>query len=115
MVKFGQPLNKWVQVRMITKGYVVVVIGANAALQAMLRKKLDVSSTDKTGGTALHAAAFAGHLECTHLLLEYHADPNALDILNHTPLFRACEQGHTDVVSLLINGKADPPHLITVE
>ena len=71
----------------------------------MLRKKFDVNGTDKTGGTALHASAYAGHLSCTRLLLEHNADLNAFDMINHTPLFRACEQGHTDVVALLLNSK----------
>ena len=71
----------------------------------MLERDLDVHATDKTGGTALHSAAYSGHVNCVNLLIEFGACVDALDMLEHTPIYRACEMGHTEVVNSLILSK----------
>lgn len=72
----------------------------------MLEHNLDVHAKDKTGGTALHSAAYSGHVTCVKLLIQFGACVDALDMLQHTPIFRACEMGHTDVVYNLILSKS---------
>ena len=72
------------------------------ALEKMLDHELDVHTKDNTDGTALHAAAYSGRVDCVELLVEFGACVNAVDRLQHTPLFRACEMGHTEVVHNLI-------------
>ena len=68
----------------------------------MLEHNLDVHAKDKLGGTALHSAAYSGHVNCVKLLIQFGACVDALDMLQHTPIFRACEMGHTEVVNNLI-------------
>jgi len=72
----------------------------------MLERNLDVHTTDKTGGTALHSAAYSGHVNCVKLLIQFGACVDALDTLEHTPIYRACEMGHTEVVNSLILSKS---------
>ena len=72
----------------------------------MLEHKLDVHAKDNTGGTALHSAAYSGHVACVKLLIQFGACVDALDMLQHTPIYRACEMGHTEVVNNLILSKS---------
>jgi len=85
----------------ITKA-VTFLSGSEMALETMLDHDLDVHTKDNTDGTALHAAAYSGRVDCVELLVEFGACVNAVDRLQHTPLFRACEMGHTEVVHSLI-------------
>ena len=66
----------------------------------------DVGATDKTGGTALHVAAFAGKTSTVNLLVELGTPVDGLDLAGHTPLFRACQQGHLMTVQALLEVKA---------
>ena len=88
----------------LTLVYLVVpfLSGSEMALETMLNHDLDVHTKDNTDGTALHAAAYSGYVNCVELLVEFGACVNAVDKLQHTPLFRACEMGHTEVVHNLI-------------
>uniref|UniRef100_A0A8C4R226 Inversin n=1 Tax=Eptatretus burgeri TaxID=7764 RepID=A0A8C4R226_EPTBU len=78
--------------------------GNDAILQTLLRlnPELDVDLVDKYGTTALHAAAFSGHVGTVRLLLKLGAHIDAVDGMHHTALVRACEMGHKDVVQALI-------------
>ncbi|NWW95302.1 INVS protein, partial [Rhynochetos jubatus] len=82
--------------------------GSDDVIRTMLTLKLDIdiNMTDKYAGTALHAAALSGHVSTVKLLLEHHAQVDALDVMKHTPLFRACEMGHKEVIQTLIKGGA---------
>ncbi|WP_394794266.1 ankyrin repeat domain-containing protein [Armatimonas sp.] len=66
------------------------------------------------GFTALHLAAFFGHHYCAKLLLEEHADPNAIskNAMRVTPLHSAVadkpESVVAPLVALLLNAKANP-------
>ena len=79
-----------------------LISGSENALRTMLRNDLDVHGKGNTGGTALHSAAYSGHVICVQLLIEFGACVDALDQLQHTPLKCACEMGHTEVVRSLI-------------
>uniref|UniRef100_A0A8C6WZB2 Ankyrin repeat domain-containing protein n=1 Tax=Neogobius melanostomus TaxID=47308 RepID=A0A8C6WZB2_9GOBI len=62
-----------------------------------------------TGRTALRAAAWGGHEEIVHTLLEYGASVDRADGNGRTPLIAAAYMGHqeTDVVELLLEAGAD--------
>ncbi|RLV59916.1 ankyrin repeat domain-containing protein [Parashewanella curva] len=51
--------------------------------------------------TPLHIAAYKGNTEIVTLLLEYNADPYALDNDNNTPLIIARNRGHSEIVVML--------------
>jgi cytohesin len=61
-----------------------------------------VNSTDKSGKTALMAAAAIGDAEVVKMLLNYGADVNHRDRLGTTALDHAHQGGHRDVVNLLV-------------
>ena len=75
----------------------------------MLRHKVDLELTDRSGGTALHGAAYSGHVGCVQLLLQFGACVNTTDAVNQTALFRACEKGHAEVVKVLLESKYSRP------
>lgn len=77
--------------------------GANDVIETWVKYGGDIHEVDKNGGTALHAAAVAGHATTVKLLLAAKASIDGTDLMKHTPLFRACEMGHTDVVQTLID------------
>ncbi|VDB88498.1 unnamed protein product [Peniophora sp. CBMAI 1063] len=55
------------------------------------------------GGSALHEAAPAGHVEMCHLLLDRGALINDPDDEGNTPVHTAADQGRRDVVELLLH------------
>jgi ankyrin repeat protein len=59
--------------------------------------------------TYLHKAAWLGKLEFAQLLIEFGADPNAIDEEYHsTPLGWAAKYGQTEMVRFLLDKGADP-------
>ena len=56
----------------------------------------------------LHTAAFQGHQDVVHLLLDRGAQPNMANQIGETPLHHAAIQGHKDVVQLLLDRGAEP-------
>jgi ankyrin repeat protein len=68
-------------------------------------KKDAVDPFDKNN-TALHIAAFRGHLPSVNALLQNDADPNMTNANYDTPLFLAVSGGHADVSRALIRHKA---------
>jgi ankyrin repeat protein len=64
--------------------------------------------TDGSGQTALHWAAFYGHVDAVRLLLEHGADADARGADSATALHRAAESGHAEVVRVLLNSGATP-------
>ena len=52
-------------------------------------------------GTALHAAARLGHVECVALLLEAGARKDVVDFQGKTALEVAASNGHSDIVELM--------------
>ncbi|XP_043921544.1 inversin [Protopterus annectens] len=82
--------------------------GSDDVIKTMLSLKsdIDINMSDKYGGSALHAAALAGHVSTVKLLLKHGAQVDGTDVMKHTPLFRACEMGHKEVIQTLIEGNA---------
>lgn len=58
--------------------------------------------------TALHWACKYGYLEMVRMLLHYHADFDALDLMNRTPLSIAIIENHKEIVKLLLTHGAHP-------
>lgn len=66
-----------------------------------------IDGTDQHGWTALHRAAFKGHVDVVKLLLDHQFNINMKDEKGYTPLHCAIEAGHKEVVELLVNRRAD--------
>ena len=67
-----------------------------------------LTSTTKSGCTALMMAAEEGNLPVVKVLLEAGALVNACDKDGRTPLFDAAQRGHLDVMQELLKRGADP-------
>lgn len=70
---------------------------------------LEINATDNQGWTALHVAAFRGHIDCVRELLSLKKSGNlvcpntrAKELQNQTPLMYAVSQGHADVCTALL-------------
>ena len=59
------------------------------------------------GETALLVTARAGNNEVVRLLVERHAEVNAVDNRQHTALYYAGERGFTEIVELLLAAGAE--------
>mmetsp|Transcript_23106 Transcript_23106/g.41723 ORF Transcript_23106/g.41723 Transcript_23106/m.41723 type:complete len:406 (-) Transcript_23106:198-1415(-) len=69
---------------------------------------IDVNSTEPNSGrTAMHKAAFWGHVHVIKNLILLSGDVNCTDSGGDTPLHDAAKFGHTDVVEQLLAGGAD--------
>ncbi len=83
--------------------------GAVGDLQALLAAGADAAQRDPDlNYTALHWAAFWGHVQVARCLLEAGAPVDARNNYWATPLHFAAGSGHTAVVRLLLEHSADP-------
>jgi hypothetical protein len=74
----------------------------------------DVDDADSLGLTALHHAAFRGHLAIVQLLVEEGASIGSCTTTGCTPFLAACSKGHTDVIEHMLGASADP-HAVDAE
>lgn len=85
--------------------------GDLAAIQALLATNTDLLlARDSDGSTALHCAAWKGHVEVVAFLLRQGADVQAHNTDDHwatTPLYAAAHANHAGIVQLLIDHGAD--------
>lgn len=63
------------------------------------------------GTTALHLAAYGGHIDVVKFLINAGADVSAFDFPGLTALHWAAYKGHKDIVSLLLENGANPSSL----
>ena len=89
-------------------------IGGNVEIVTLLieemKKYIPINSvvveTSQTGDTALHLAAYNGHVNIIKLfnqLTSLEVDPNLRGLHNYTPVHYAASNGHEEVVRYLIN------------
>lgn len=79
-----------------------------AAVERLLRQKVDANARQGDGATALHWAIQVDDLEIAALLIRAGADVNAVNDLGITPLMVAATNGSTAAVRALLEAKADP-------
>jgi uncharacterized protein len=84
-------------------GMSTLLLGAIGDDPEIVRFLLDHgANANLTGQTILHAAVSHGNEQIVRLLLESHADPNALDEHSNSPLDRAVFGGHPEIARLLL-------------
>lgn len=79
-----------------------------AAVDALVRKGIDVNGRQGDGATALHWAVQQDDLPLTTLLLRARAQVDAVNDLGVTPLMVACMNGSAGAVRALLEAKANP-------
>jgi ankyrin repeat protein len=82
--------------------------GDKQAVQALLKKKVDVNAPESDGATALHWAAYLNDAETTASLIRAGANVNARNNYGVTPLALAAKQGNPRVIEQLMKAGADP-------
>jgi ankyrin repeat protein len=78
-----------------------------AGVQLLLKHKARVDARDLLGRSALHEAAFRGHVEIIAALLAAHADVDARDGNGRTPLLAAARGGSAIAVDALAAAGGD--------
>ena len=79
-----------------------------AGVQLLLRHKARPDSTDRSGATALHRAAFAGHAAIVAELVAAGAGLELADDQGRTPLLEAARGGRLATLEALVEAGADP-------
>ena len=79
-----------------------------AAVQSLLRQRVDANAADGDGATALHWAAYHGSVEILDALIAAGAEPDRANDLAITPLALAAGNGHAPIVERLLARGADP-------
>src|SRR5690606_2766061 len=78
-----------------------------AGVQLLLKFKARVAATGRTGRTALHEAALAGHAGIVAALLAAGADPHRADQAGRTPWLEAARGLHLEVLEQLLAAGVD--------
>ncbi|AXK73741.1 hypothetical protein DWG18_14425 [Lysobacter sp. TY2-98] len=78
-----------------------------AGVQLLLKHKARVDARDRSGRTALHVAALAGHIEIVIALLEAGADAALADAQGRTPIMEAVRGGHLEIADELLRQMSD--------
>lgn len=74
----------------------------------LLRRGMDVNTTDAQGNTLLMIAARGNNLELARFLLDNRANPNRRNRYGDTALMLATLRGHEALAKLLLDHQADP-------
>ncbi|RHZ24524.1 hypothetical protein DYB37_003308 [Aphanomyces astaci] len=76
---------------------------------------VDVNYRNQSGQTALHYAAFYGHLEVVLALVEHGIPLNLKDKFGRTPHIAAALNGHLDVVKFLVEEWVQPIDINSID
>ena len=90
--------------------YVAAKAGSVASVSLLLEAGAEVDGESSDGETALHIAAFNGHLDVVDSLLLAGADPNDVAgqaLVDHTPIEQAALKGHDAIVLRLRESGAE--------
>jgi ankyrin repeat protein len=80
------------------------IVGPILSINSTPRMAFDVNATCNHYGTAVHVAAFKGHLSFLQALVEVHrADVTVKDQMGRTPLHLAARSGNIDCLNYLLN------------
>lgn len=94
-----------------TKLYDLARNGKTAELDQYVSAGIPANMTNQKGDTLLMLAAYHGHADTVHMLLQKGANPNVLNDRGQSPLAGAVFKAHDDVVKVLFEeGKADIYH-----
>ncbi|HVC47351.1 MAG TPA: ankyrin repeat domain-containing protein [Terracidiphilus sp.] len=91
--------------------HLAAAFGTPEAAAVLLRNgaRVDAISQNPQRNQPLHAAlALGGGAKMAEILLQYRADPNAVQVGGYTPLFSAAAANRKDLAELLIAHGADP-------
>lgn len=75
-----------------------------AGLSLLLKQKAKVDARSRDGRTALHEAAYAGHMEMIETLLAAGADPATTDVQGRSAVLEAARSGRLTVLERLLEG-----------
>lgn len=91
----------------VTRAAISFPEGAEAVAKELLIRGADPNKADMMGETALMEAASCGFCRLGKLLLEHHADPNALSKSSLTPLLLAEQAEQHEFIGLLKSKTAE--------
>jgi ankyrin repeat protein len=76
----------------------------------LLRRGMDVNTSDPQGNTLLMIAARANNMSLVRFLLDNRANPLKRNRYGDTAMMLAALQGHGDIVQLMLERKVSPNH-----
>jgi ankyrin repeat protein len=89
--------------------------GDKAAVPTLLQQGVDVNTSDGSGATALHWAAYRDDQGSAGLLIQKGAAVNRANELGVTPLRLACTNSSTAMIARLLEAGADPNIAPTID
>ncbi|MCO8121887.1 ankyrin repeat domain-containing protein [Stieleria sp. TO1_6] len=91
-------------------------LGDGTRLRSLLNRYPQLATvSDGHGDCPIHHAARNGDTEIVRLLIDRHADVNAVNERGHTVLYCAGGHGHLETVRLLLESNADPTVKFTTD
>eukprot|EP00549_Striatella_unipunctata_P016476 CAMPEP_0118725992 /NCGR_PEP_ID=MMETSP0800-20121206/33447_1 /TAXON_ID=210618 ORGANISM="Striatella unipunctata, Strain CCMP2910" /NCGR_SAMPLE_ID=MMETSP0800 /ASSEMBLY_ACC=CAM_ASM_000638 /LENGTH=182 /DNA_ID=CAMNT_0006634751 /DNA_START=21 /DNA_END=570 /DNA_ORIENTATION=- len=76
-------------------------------MNIMYDQGFDPDSADYDNRTALMVASMKGNVDTVAKLLEFHVNPNLIDVHGSTALYEATQHGHAAVMELLLQHGAE--------